>query len=155
MPTYSQSIHVDEPILKRYATGFLRGDVACGAAIWFRPIANNLGVAVWAKQNAILACLRTARFRPRVERRKIDETRGTARSTEYPRFAAGFDLNYLKNFHIYLTTARFAACGQDESRSIGQFADELTSKPALICITRWRQPRPALYALKRSGRLWR
>jgi hypothetical protein len=36
-----------------------------------------------------------------------------------PDFAAGLDLNYLKDFHIYLTAAHFAGNEHGESHAIG------------------------------------
>jgi hypothetical protein len=79
-----------------------------------------------------------AQLCPCVERRRIDEIYGSPQGTKSSRSTTALDLNYLRNFHIYLTAAQFAGSEYAESQSIGQFADELTSKPALICITRWR-----------------
>jgi hypothetical protein len=49
----------------------------------------------------------------------IGEICGSTQGMKSPRFAAGFDLNYLKNFHIYLTTARFTGDEHGESHTIG------------------------------------
>jgi hypothetical protein len=49
----------------------------------------------------------------------IGEICGSPQGKKSPRFAAHPHLNYLKNFHIYLTTARFAGDGHGESHAIG------------------------------------
>jgi hypothetical protein len=63
--------------------------------------------------------LEAARLCPRVERGGIGEICGSPQGKKSPRFAAHPHLNYLKNFHIYLTTARFAGDGHGESHAIG------------------------------------
>jgi hypothetical protein len=78
------------------------------------------------------------RYVTEVEKAALVKLIAGQQDTKCPATPSRRGLNYLKNFHIYLTVERFAGSQPKESQTIGQFADELTSKPALICITRWR-----------------
>jgi hypothetical protein len=62
--------------------------------------------------------------RPRGSARALDggglvKSAAVHKTRNLPYFAAGLDLNYLKNFYIYLTPALFAGTEHGESHTIG------------------------------------
>jgi hypothetical protein len=89
-----------------------------------RPIANNLNMAVRRNKTPVWRVLEGApslpmRYVTEVEKAALVKLTAGQQDTKCPVAPSRRGLNYLKNFHIYLTAPRFAGDGHGESHAIG------------------------------------